>query len=100
MVRLVVPEVTNTFTFDDDDERISDGIGGTYEFVGTDEDTVVQTLTYWNLSKEVGLIFVQAGDGYCLASMSGGGKEDFRVCAHFAPGLGVTKSKECTYTKH
>ena len=97
---LVVPEVTNTFTFDDDDEQISDGVGGAYDFPGTDADTVVQTLTYWNLAKEVGLIFVQAGDGYCLASMSSGGKEDFGACAQFTPGPGVTKSKEYTYTKH
>ena len=57
-MRLVVPKVTNTFTFGDDDERISEGVGGLYKFVGADADTVVQTLTYWNLTKEVGLICV------------------------------------------
>ena len=56
--RLVVPEVMNTFTFDDDDEQISEGVGGAYEFVGKDADTVVQTLTYWNSMKDVGLVFV------------------------------------------
>ena len=70
--RLVVAEVTNTFTFDDDDEWISEGVGGAYKLVGMDMDTVVQTLSYWNLMKEVGLMFVQAGNGYCLASMSSG----------------------------
>ena len=39
--RLVVPELTNTFIFDDDDddEQIPDGIRGAYKFVGTDADT-------------------------------------------------------------
>ena len=45
-------------------------------------------------------MFVQAGDGYCLANMSSGMKNDFQACAQFTPGPGVGKSKECTYTKH
>ena len=76
-MRLVVPEVTNVFTFDYDDERVSEGVGSAYEFVGMDADAVVQSLTYWNSAKDVGLIFMQAGNGCCLASMSNGGKENF-----------------------
>ena len=100
--RLAVPEVTNTFTFDDDEAGLTDedgGVGGTFEVIKTAADTPANTLSYWNHTAEVGLIQVQAGGGLCLATISSQGKVDFRACVRMSPPHG-SAIDQCTVSGH